>query len=255
MYFINMSKKNLVSIIITYYKKKKFLKKTLNSIFNQIYQNFEIILVYDDTRKEDLNFVRNHLKIFKNKKLIINKINLGVSNSRNIALKNCRGDYIEFIDSDDLWKKNKLSDQIAFMKKRSSLFSFTSYEIIDEFENVLNKRIVTRDAEYNKLISSNFIGLSTVMFHKRILNKVFFPNLKTQEDFCLWLKLLKQNIKLHHYSKILTSWRKTNNSLSSNAIRKIIDAYKLFYIYQNKNFIFALFSVIVLAYNKIKKIF
>ena len=104
-------------------------------------------------------------------------------------------------------------------------------------------------------MSSNFIGLSTVMIHKKILNKFCFPNLKTQEDFCLWLKLLKQNIKLHHYSKILTSWRKTNNSLSSNTFRKIIDAFKLFYFYQNKNFIFSIFSVIVLAYNKFKKDF
>ena len=250
-----MNKKDLISIVITYYKKKKYLKKTLNSIFNQIYKNFEIILVYDDTKKDDLNYVRNLLKIFKNKKLIINKVNLGVSKSRNIALKNCKGDYIAFIDSDDLWKRNKLSDQITFMKKKSSFFSFTSYEIVDEFENVLKKRIVKKDAEYNVLMSSNFIGLSTVMFHKRILNKVLFPNLKTQEDFCLWLKLLKQNIRLHHYSRILTSWRKTNNSLSSNTVRKIIDAYKLFYIYQNKNFIFAFFSVIVLAYNKLKKNF
>ena len=117
-----MNKKDLISIIITYYKKKKYLKKTLNSIFNQVYKNFEIILVYDDTKKDDLNYVRNLLKIFKNKKLIINKVNLGVSKSRNIALKNCKGDYIAFIDSDDLWKRNKLSEQITFMKKKIIIF-------------------------------------------------------------------------------------------------------------------------------------
>ena len=117
-----MSKKSLISIIVTYYKKKKYLKKTLNSIYNQTYQNFEIILVYDDTKKDDLNFVRNHLKIFKNKKLIINRFNLGVSKSRNIALKNCKGDYIAFIDADDIWKKNKLLDQINFMKKNHQIF-------------------------------------------------------------------------------------------------------------------------------------
>ena len=151
-----MNKKELVSIIITYYKKKKYLKKTLNSIFNQIYQNFEVILVYDDTKKDDLNFVRNHLKIFKNKKLIINKINRGVSNSRNIALKKCKGDYIAFIDSDDLWKKNKLLYQISFMKKKSSLFSFTSYEVIDEFENILTKCCLEYLARKNILFMVNF---------------------------------------------------------------------------------------------------
>ena len=249
-----MSKDNLISIIITFYKKKNFLKKTLNSIIKQSYQNFEIIFVYDDENKDDLEYVIKNLKIFKKKKLIINKFNLGVSKSRNIALKHCAGDYVAFIDADDVWKKNKLFEQINFMKKKSSSFSFTSYEIIDEFDNVIAKRIVNRDAKHKNLMKSNIIGLSTVMVHKKILSKILFPNLKTQEDFCLWLKLLRKNIKLHHISKILSSWRITKKSLSSNVFRKLIDAFKLFYIYENKNFIFSVFSILVLSYNKLKKI-
>ena len=251
---MKMNKQNLISIIITFYKKKKYIKKTLSSISNQSYQNFEIIFVYDDKKKDDLNYVKKNLKIFKKKKLIINKSNFGVSKSRNLALKHCNGQYIAFIDADDIWKKNKLFEQINFMKKKSSSFCFTSYEVIDEFDNFINNRVTNKDARYEILIKSNFIGLSTVMIHKKILPKIVFPNLKTQEDFCLWLKLLRQNVKLHNFSKILSSWRKTKNSLSSNIIRKVIDAFKLFYLYENKNLIFSIFSVLVLSYNKLKKI-
>ena len=98
-----MKKEPFVFIIINYYKKKFFLKETLQSILNQSYKNYEIIFVFDDEDKKDLKFVKQNLSKFK-KKLIVNK-NLGVAKSRNIALKNSKGSYIAFIDADDLWKK------------------------------------------------------------------------------------------------------------------------------------------------------
>ena len=119
-----MRKEPLVSIIITYFKKKKYVSKTLNSIFSQFYKNYEIVFVYDDSNKADLNFIIKSLSIFNKKKIIVNNKNLGVSKSRNIALKNCRGKYIAFIDSDDIWKKNKLSKQIQFMEKNYYIFHF-----------------------------------------------------------------------------------------------------------------------------------
>ena len=112
-----MKKKPLISIVITYYKKKDFIKKTLESILNQTYKNYEVIFVYDQEEKKDLEFIKKLLLKFKNLKLIINKKNFGVSKSRNIAIKHVKGKYLAFIDSDDLWKKNKLMTQFNFMKK------------------------------------------------------------------------------------------------------------------------------------------
>ena len=106
-----MKKKPLISIIISYYKKKVFLKKTINSILSQTYKNYELIFVYDDEDKKDLIYVKKLLSKFKKKKLIINNKNLGVAKSRNIAIKFSKGLYLAFIDSDDLWKNKKLSDQ------------------------------------------------------------------------------------------------------------------------------------------------
>ena len=250
-----MKKKPLISIIITYYKKKIYLKKTIKSILDQTYKNYELIFVYDDTNLEDLKYIKSLISKFKKKRLIINKKNLGVAKSRNIGVKFCKGSYIAFIDSDDLWNKNKLSKQLDFMQKNSYLFSFTSYMEVNEEGNFIRERKVYRDANYTNLYWSNFIGLSTVMINKKIFSKINFPILNTQEDFALWLKLARQGIELKHFKNSLSFWRKTKNSLSSNIIRKFNDAFKLYYFYEKKNFIFSIYSVLVLSYNKLIKIF
>ena len=231
-----MSKYPLVSIVITYFNKKKYINKTLNSIFSQSYKNFEIILVYDDVNLYDLKFVNFLMIKFKKKKIIVNKKNIGVSKSRNKALKYCKGKYIAFIDADDLWKSNKLYEQTQFMEKNLALFSFTSYDVVNIKGKLIRKKHVFNDPSYDQLSKKNIIGLSTVMINKKILNHIKFPDLKTQEDFALWLNLLKKGIKLSHIPTALSSWRLTKNSLSSNNLQKILDAFKLYYFYQKKNY-------------------
>ena len=250
-----MKKKPLISIIITYYKKRDFIKRTLQSILDQTYKNYEIIFVYDQEEKKDLEFIKKILLKFKKKKLIINRKNFGVSKSRNIAIKNVKGKYLAFIDSDDIWKKNKLLTQLNFMEENFYHFTFTSYAEIDEKNRIIKERKVFNDVNYNNLYRSNFIGLSTVMVNKNIFSKIYFPNLTTQEDFALWLKLLRQGTKIKCLNKTLSFWRKTQNSLSSNSYRKLVDAFKLYYLYEKKNFIISIFSVIVLSCNKILKKF
>lgn len=249
------NKNKLISIIITYYKKKSYIKDTFKSILNQKYKNYEIIFIYDDENKGDLSYIEKLLSKFKKKKIIINKKNFGVAKSRNIAVKFCKGEYIAFLDSDDIWQRNKLYDQINFMKKNRAQFSFTSYNMIDSNNKIIGTRKALQDANYSNLYKSNFIGLSTVMINKKMFSEIRFPNLKTQEDFALWLNLLRKGFKLTHFNKNLSAWRRTENSLSSGVFQKLKDAFKLYYNLENKNFIFAIYSVMILSYNKfIKKI-
>ena len=248
-----MIKKPLISIIITYFDKLEYIKKTLESVLAQSYKNYELIFIYDDNNLTDFKFIKPLLIKFKKKKVILNRKNIGVSQSRNKALNLSKGDYIAFIDSDDIWKKTKLIKQLKFMRKNLSDFSFTSYDVINYQNRIIKKRIVNLDPSYKTLQKKNIIGLSTVMFSRKILKDVNFPNLKTQEDFAVWLNLLKKGHKLSHINITLSSWRKTNDSLSSNNLQKIFDAFKLYYIYQNKNLLLSVYSVIVLGYNKLFK--
>ena len=111
-----------VTVILPYYKKKIFFTKSFISAINQTYKNTEIIIIYDDKNKKDLKFIKETISNYKNTRLIINSKNLGVSKSRNKGISLAKGKYIAFLDSDDVWKKNKLELQINFMKKKKLIF-------------------------------------------------------------------------------------------------------------------------------------
>ena len=121
------------------------------------------------------------------------------------------------------------------MKKKNINFSHTDYEIIDKNDNRLGKMEIQKKIFYTDLLKSCDIGLSTVIVKKNILPKNPFPILKTKEDYVLWLKLAKKN-EIFGLNKILTKWRKLEDSLSSDVIQKIKDAFKVYFIFEKNNF-------------------
>ena len=245
---------SLVSIIIPYYKKIDYIEKTLLSILNQTYKNFEIIIVYDDQNAKELNSLKKIIDDNKKIQLIINNKNLGASHSRNLGINKAKGDYIAFIDADDIWKKDKLQTQINFMKKNGFECCHTNYEIIDERGRIIANRIARNFFKIEDLIKSCDIGLSTVIISKKIKeSNLQFPNLKTKEDFVMWLYILKCNIPIMAFNKNLTSWRKLDNSLSTSVLQKLFDAYRVYSKYMNFNFIKSIYYVLCLSINFLKK--
>ncbi len=246
---------NKASVVIPYFRKKKFFKKTINSVLNQTYKNFEIIIVYDDEDKKDLYFIKQLIKNDKRFKLIINKKNVGAGESRNKGIKMAKGKYICFIDADDIWNSNKLEIQINFMRKKKLLISHSSYQIINESNKVIGHRTAENYNSFFELRKSCNIGLSSVVIEKRLIqNKLKFPKIKTKEDFVLWLKILKGGTKIYSINKSLVKWRKSNNSLSSSSIQKIKDGFKVYNYYLNYNFVKSLFFLLVLSLNYLKKL-
>jgi len=240
---------DLVSIIVPYYKKKKFIKRALLSVLNQSYKKFELILIYDDKNKKDLSYIKKLVKLDKRILLIVNDENLGVGFSRNKGINVSKGKYICFLDSDDFWNKNKIKEQLNFMKNNKVVISHTSYNIIEN-----NKKISTRYARnflnFNSLVFSCDIGCSTVMLKKKILFKYEnFPPLKTKEDFVLWLKLLKKRNKIYSINKVLSNWQKTPKSLSSNIKQKLFDGFKVYNQYMKFGKIKSFFYLFVLSIN------
>ena len=133
-------------------------------------------------------------------------------------------------------------------------FSSTSYEIIDHEDNYLGIRNTQNNLEYKDLIKSCDIGLSTVVLKKDLINEECkFANLKTKEDYVLWLKLARKNIKFHNLSKTLTQWRKLDNSLSSNTFQKIFDGYRVYRHHMNYSILRSLFYLFRLSINYLKK--
>jgi teichuronic acid biosynthesis glycosyltransferase TuaG len=238
-------KKKLVDVIIPYYKKKKFIVKTISSILNQSFKNFKIILIYDDDDLEEYLYIK---KIFKNKIHIIkNKKNLGVGASRNKGIYNSKSKYIAFCDADDIWVKDKLAKQIKYMDNLKLDFTHTSYFIINEKNKKIGKMNIKKKLTYSDLLKSCDIGLSTVIIKTKILKKNLFKSLKTKEDFALWLQLLRKNIKITGLQEYLSSWRKSSNSLSSSSYQKISDAFILYNKYEKFDKILSFFLTLRLS--------
>ena len=240
---------DLISVIIPYYKKKEYIISSINSALNQTYKNLEIIIIYDDLNKEDLNLLKKIKKKDKRIKIYINKKNLGAGRSRNKGIKLSKGIFVAFLDSDDLWKKNKLKKQIFFMKKNGINASHTSYTIINSNNKIIGSRNA-KDMSYKLLLKSCDIGLSTVILKKEIItSKIKFANIKTKEDYVLWLKITFNNNKIFALKDNLTKWRKLEDSLSSSKLQKIYDGYLVYRKYMNFNLLKSFGFLMLLSFN------
>ena len=244
-----------ITIIIPYFKKKKYVKKTLKSVLNQSYRFFEVIIIYDDNEKKDLLYLKELIKIDKRVKLVVNKKNLGAGESRNIGVKFSKTKYIAFLDADDTWSADKLKSQILFMKQNNYKISHTSYYIMDEKNKIIGQRRARDLLSINDIIKSCDIGLSTVVLERNVIvhNKIKFPNLKTKEDFVFWLMLLKKDYKFFAQDKYLTNWSDLKNSLSSSIVQKLKDGFKVYYQYMDFNIFKSLYYLLCLSFNYLKK--
>jgi len=241
-----------VSIIMPYYQKKEYINSSVNSVLNQSFKNFELIIIYDDESTKDLPCILRIARTDKRIKLIINKKNFGAGFSRNIGIKKSKGKFIAFIDSDDLWKPEKLKYQLEFMNKNKLDFTHTSYKITIKDYSKYSIR-VAKDIDYTSLIKSCDIGLSTVMVKKDLVTQDLFPKLKTKEDLVAWLKIVKKIKILKGIPEVFCIWRSTKNSLSKSVPQKIFDAFKVYRFYEKFNTTKAIFFVMILSINYLKK--
>lgn len=210
---------DLVSVVIPMYNAELFIKETITSVINQTYKNIEIIVIDDKSKDKSAKIVEEMQKLDSRIRYIEVAENKGVANARNIGIKNSKGRFIAFIDSDDLWKPNKLENQIKFMLDNNYGFTFTAYEYINENGATMNKIIHTKNCvNYKNLLQGNCIGCSTVIIDKSIISKIYMPEVR-HEDYVTWLNILKLGNKAYGLEENLGYYRKFKNSLSGNKIQ------------------------------------
>ncbi|WP_370214844.1 glycosyltransferase family 2 protein [Mesoflavibacter profundi] len=210
----------LVSIITPMYNSEKFILKTIESVINQTYSNWELLLIDDGSTDNTIQIVEVFKQKYSNIKLIQNLTNLGAAQSRNKGILEAKGDYIAFLDADDLWKPNKLDLQIQFMQTHNCDVSFSSYEQIDENGKPLNKLVqALPKLTYNKYLKTNYIGNLTGMYNAKTLGKITSPDLRKRQDWLLWLAAIKKSGKpALGIQESLAYYRVRQNSISSNKI-------------------------------------
>lgn len=234
----------LVSIVCPMYNSEKFIAETIQSVLNQTYENFEMLIVDDLSTDKSVEIVQN----FSDKRIVLlqNSKNSGAAESRNNALRNAKGKWIAFLDSDDLWTPTKLEEQIFFMVQNNYHFSFTNYVEVDQNGNELGK-IVTGPKVITKHKMKNFcyMGCLTVMYDAEIMGVIQIDEkIKKRNDYAIWLKCSKK-ANAYHLDKTLAMYRRHSGSISNVSIKHLLKAhYILFRVSEKKNRFVSFFQVI-----------
>jgi teichuronic acid biosynthesis glycosyltransferase TuaG len=244
----------LVSIITPIYNAEKFLEKTLESVFHQTYSNFELLLILDknssDRSKEiSENWAQKNARI----KVFQNLPHGGVAFNRNFALSQAKGDYICFLDSDDLWEPNKLAQQVSFMQSAECDFSCTGFRKIsaagiDLKIEVIPPSIITSSS----LLKNNRIGCLTVMLKKSLAQHVQFQDVM-HEDMVYWLEALKMAKVAYGMPQVLACYRVVTGSRSSNKITSALGRWNILRNIEKMSLPSALYYFTHYAFTSFKK--
>lgn len=216
MYTESIKSEHLVSIIMPAYNCEDYIGLALNSVINQTYNNWELIVVDDCSTDQTSIIISKYVKKSSRIKYFKLDKNSGAAVARNKAIGIASGKYLAFLDSDDLWVSEKLSKQIAFMEKNDYGFTCTSYTKINEKGEYLNRTIVASPERDYEGILKTCPGNSTVIYNAEKLGKVIIPDIKKRNDYVMWLQVIKKEKVLYGISEPLGSHRIRDEGISSN---------------------------------------
>jgi glycosyltransferase involved in cell wall biosynthesis len=223
-----MKKEDLVSIIMPAYNCGDFIGMTLDSVINQSYKNWEVIVVDDCSSDNTAEVVQEYKKKDNRIKYYKLEKNSGAAVARNKAIDLATGKYMAFLDSDDVWFPEKLAKQIGFMEDNGYGFTCTSYTKIDEHGEYLNRTIVAQSRrDYNGVLKT-CPGNSTVIYNAEKLGKFKIPDIRKRNDYVMWLQVIKKEKYLHGIQEPLGSHRLRTEGISSNKKSLVVYHWKVY---------------------------
>lgn len=218
----------VVSIITPLHNAESYLRQTLESIFSQTFQGWELILIDDNSTDNTIEIAHTYLERDHRVRLIQLDQNSGAAVARNKGIEQAKGRYLAFLDSDDLWLPDKLEKQLHFMQETACPFTYTAYEKIDKQGEYLGKVGVPALATYKSLLKTCFIGCLTVMLDTEYFGRVAMPLLRKRQDYGLWLKLLKQTDEAKGMPEVLARYRVHQGSISANKLNAVVYTWRLY---------------------------
>ena len=255
-----MLKKNhediLVSIITPVYNCEQLLPETIECVINQSYKNWEMLLVDDCSTDNSASIVKKYAKNDSRIKYIKLKENSGAAIARNTALSKSKGRFIAYLDSDDLWKKEKLEKQVKFMVDNNYAFTCTDYEKIDEQGKSLNKIIrIPKKVNYNLYLRNTIIQTVGVMVDSDITGKelLVMPNIRRRQDAATWCQILKAGYDCYELPENLSYYRVVTNSLSSNKFKAVKGTWSLYRDIEKLPLLKSCYCFVGYAFNAVKK--
>jgi len=248
--------KLLISIIMPSFNSELFISQSIKSVIEQSYKNWELLIVdgmSSDTTRElikDIQLKESRIR------LIDNPDDNGPGQARNFGLKKIRGQYIAFIDSDDLWHPNKLNIQLKNMIKNDYVFTYTNYKVIDENNNISKAYMGGHKSNnFYQYLRRRGIANSSVIIKTDIITNNIFDEVENMyaEDTMWWLLLLKNGHTSHSLNQTLMFYRSISNSRSSNIFQNQRDVWKFYKYFLNLGLFWSLSFYILYLFDVIKR--
>ena len=248
---------DLISIITPTYNSERYIAETIQSVIDQSYKEWEMIIIDDNSTDDSVAIIKSLIKDENRIILIELDENKGAAFSRNIGLQEASGKYISFLDSDDLWHRNKFEEQMIFMSKNEYPITFTTYELIDENGNSMNKIVQAKSSlGLNDYMKNTIIGFSTAIIDREKVGNFKFQNIRMKQDFQLWISILGSGFIAYGLDKNLVKYRIHDKSLSSNKLKAAIQVWNVLHNIEKIGFFHSVYYFSFYAINAlIKRLF
>ena len=245
---------NLVSIVMPAYNCERYISRAIESVICQTYTNWELIVVNDNSPDRSADIAQEYAKNDSRVRVLHQIPNAGCAQSRNLGIAEANGQYIAFLDSDDVWIPTKLEKQISILKEKSAQIVYSSYDFIDENDKEIKKPfIVDVETDYKKMLARNEIGCSTALVVADLLHKHPFRKEYYHEDYVLWMELLALPVTAVGVEEVLTHYRVISTSRSFNKKNAAKYRWKIYRSALNLSFFESVYYFSKYAFNSVKK--
>lgn len=219
----------LISIVMPAYNCENYIVDAISSVLAQSYQNWELLIINDGSKDNTLDIIKGFSEKDARIRPLQNEENMGVSATRNKGIAAASGDWIAFLDSDDMWEPLKLEKQIKVAKENSAGFLFTGSSYINEkgekYKGIFE---VPKIVSYKQLRNQNVISCSSVLIKKKFFETIKMERDDMHEDYAVWLRVLRTGITAYGINEPLIIYRISQDSKSGNKIKTIAMTYKVF---------------------------
>lgn len=245
---------DLVSVITPVYNAEKYLKRSIDSVLAQTYPYIEMILVDDCSKDNSACIIHKYQQTYHQIKYYLLPQNMGAGYARNKALELAKGQYVAFLDADDVWLPEKIACQINLMKEKEVPFSYTAIEMIDDNDNLVKKkRNVVEVIDYKFLLTNTMIATSTVVIDRKVLGDFRMHLRRGGQDYATWLKLLRKGCNAVGINETLNRYRVGHNSLSANKLNSVRQIWEIQKNDEGIGCLYVLLHIVKWCWNSIKK--
>ena len=242
------------SIIMPAFNARKFIKESIESVIHQTYSHWELIVIDDNSIDDTFSIASDFAKVDSRIKVFHNDTNMGVSHSRNRGIKQAQGNFLAFLDSDDIWYPNKLAVQQQLIQSHPGRpIYFSSYEVINDHSLSTSKSFLApSEVSYSDLLKSNSIGCLTSIINREIVNEPSFSEIG-HEDYQLWLSILRNGASAISTADVLAGYRVHAGGLSYNKVKAAHWRWLIYYKYEKLGFLRSAAFFIIYFYTSLKK--